>query len=113
MNTYSLNSQFQDVGDNDRPRNRPRGVGRCGAAYYVGAAHVNDPATDQEHNRPRQSPTSPGGQYRAPQGISTRDGITDAELREDHRRRLAEFERELAQFDIDSAGNHEPRPVPF
>ena len=56
---------------------------------------------------------SPGGQYRSPAGIRSIDGMTDAELREDHRRRLAEFERELAQFDIDGAGNHEPRPVPF
>jgi hypothetical protein len=59
VNTRLQNNQFEDVGDCDRPRNRPRGDGwGVGGYYYVDAAHVPDPATDQEPNRPRSSPTS-------------------------------------------------------
>jgi hypothetical protein len=44
-----------------------------------------------------------GGQYRPAIGLSTLDGRTDAEWEEDHRRRLADFEAELKQYDPDGA----------
>lgn len=58
MSTRFQKRKYRDVGDVGGPRTRPRVGDVAGAAYYVGAAHVNVPPTNSATDRPRQQTTS-------------------------------------------------------
>ena len=85
------------VVDCDRPRTRPRAGDVAGAAYYVRAAHVNDPTTTNEtiaHAKPTtylltlestpkaNDPGSVRGLRMALKGMLRRHGLRCTDARE-------------------------------
>lgn len=79
MSTILPNRPKLNVGDDDRPRNRPRGGAVCVGGYYVDAAHVPPSASDKPYlgdratthvnpfrARARERQRRWGGQYAAP-----------------------------------------------
>jgi hypothetical protein len=69
---------------------------KSGPNYPEHGNYAHQPSGDCPSNGRRPAHPHPiGGQYRSPAGVRTTiDSLSDDELREDHRRRLADFERE-------------------
>ena len=90
MNTRFQNQHIKGVGDDDRPRNRPRVEGGGGGVPNGDRPPTPSPTTNIGTNRPRPI-AHVGGQHQAAIGTST----TDKSDRQSDLEALENFNREL------------------